>query len=310
MKLSIITINRNNAAGLRKTMESVFSQTYRDFEYIVVDGASTDKSVDIIKEFAEKYTFPSGRGGGGSLKWISEPDKGIYNAMNKGIEIVEGKRVVNSFNRSERSECENKVTEEGYVLMLNSGDYLVDEHVIEKIMPELDGTDIIQGNTISMISGILYRNRGYGKSDISFLDVQRGYFLHQAAFCKVSLFEQYGFFREDYRYVSDTIFFIMTLGYGGASFKYVNIDVANFDTTGFSSTKDPKIYNAYQAEEKRMQMELFSGRLYPFCRDVERKVELYDSFHQHRWIWNIVMFLKIMNKWIYGETHVPINEKI
>lgn len=323
MKLSIITINRNNATGLRKTMESVFSQTYRDFEYIVVDGASTDESVDIIKEFAEKYTFPSGRGGVGSFKWISEPDKGIYNAMNKGIEIAEGKRVVNSFNCSELVEdkhgkadrtkqggAENKGIEDGYVLMLNSGDYLVDEHVIERIIPILDGTDIIQGNTISMISGILYRNRGYGKSDISFLDVQRGYFLHQAAFCKVSLFEQYGFFREDYRYVSDTIFFIMTLGYRGASFKYVNIDVANFDTTGFSSTKDPKIYNAYQAEEKRMQMELFSGRLYPFCRDVERKVELYDSFHQHRWIWNIVMFLKIMNKWIYGETYVPINEKI
>lgn len=315
MKLSIVTINYNNADGLRKTMKSVFSQTNCDFEYIVVDGASTDGSVGIIREYEQQNSLLSGRDGMCSFKWISEPDTGIYNAMNKGIEIAEGKRVVNSFNRSERSEDKNKgienmVCEEGYVLMLNSGDYLVDNYVIECIIPMLDGTDIVQGNTISEKNGSLTRNKGYGKSDITFLDVQRGYFLHQAAFCKVSLFEQYGFFREDYRYVSDTIFFIMTLGYGGASFKYVNIDVANFDTTGFSSTKDPKIYNAYQAEEKRMQMELFSGRLYPFCRDVERKVELYDSFHQHCWIWNIVMFLKIMNKWIYGETHVPINEKI
>lgn len=283
MKLSIITINRNNAAGLRKTMESVFLQTYRDFEYIVVDGASTDGSVEVIMELmSERVNELS------SFKWISELDTGIYNAMNKGLSMAHGE----------------------YTLMLNSGDSLVDEHVIERIIPILDGTDIIQGNTISMIGGILYCNRGYGKSDISFLDVQRGYFLHQASFCKLSLFEQFGFFREDYRYVSDTIFFIKTLGLGGASFKYVDVDVANFDTTGFSSSKDPAIFQAYQAEEQRMQMELFPGRLYPFCRNVERKVELYDSLHQHRWIWNIVMCLKIMNKWIYGETRVPINEKI
>ncbi len=99
MKLSIITINRNNAEGLRKTMESVFVQTCRDFEYIVIDGASTDESVDIIKEFAEKYTFPSGGGGVGSFKWVSEPDTGIYNAMNKGIRMSRGE----------------------YSLMLNSG---------------------------------------------------------------------------------------------------------------------------------------------------------------------------------------------
>ena len=75
-KLSIITINRNNAEGLRKTMRSVFAQTYRDFEYIVVDGASTDNSVDVIKAYALQAE-------GLDFKWVSEPDAGIYNAMNK-----------------------------------------------------------------------------------------------------------------------------------------------------------------------------------------------------------------------------------
>ena len=116
MKLSIITINRNNAEGLRKTMESVLTQAYQDFEYIVVDGASSDHSVEVIKELTNERVNELK-----SFTWISEPDTGIYNAMNKGIEIAEGRRVVNPFNRSERSECENKVIKDGYVLMLNTG---------------------------------------------------------------------------------------------------------------------------------------------------------------------------------------------
>ena len=107
MKLSIITINYNNAEGLRKTLASVASQTYADIEHVIVDGGSTDGSVEIIRE----YVCANGAQGGGSqtcrtgqtsrtkvchqIRWISEPDKGIYNAMNKGLEVALGKRVVN-----------------------------------------------------------------------------------------------------------------------------------------------------------------------------------------------------------------------
>jgi glycosyltransferase involved in cell wall biosynthesis len=79
-KLSIITINYKHSRGLRKTIESVVNQTSLEFEYIVIDGASTDGSVEIIKEYKEKITF-----------WVSEPDTGIYNAMNKGIHSAKGK---------------------------------------------------------------------------------------------------------------------------------------------------------------------------------------------------------------------------
>lgn len=78
-RLSIITINLNNASGLRKTIESVVNQTYTDFEYIVIDGNSIDGSVEVIKEFEDKITY-----------WVSEPDKGIYSAMNKGLRISNG----------------------------------------------------------------------------------------------------------------------------------------------------------------------------------------------------------------------------
>ena len=94
MKLSIITINYNNAEGLRKTLASVAAQTYPNIEHIIVDGGSTDGSVDVIREYESTLTSSlsplSSR-----LKWLSEKDTGIYNAMNKGIEIALGKRVVN-----------------------------------------------------------------------------------------------------------------------------------------------------------------------------------------------------------------------
>ena len=94
MKLSIVTINYNNAEGLRMTMESVLKQTYRDIEYIIVDGASTDGSDDVIREMSASLNDGMSRdkslNDGMSLIWSSEPDKGIYNAMNKGIKQATG----------------------------------------------------------------------------------------------------------------------------------------------------------------------------------------------------------------------------
>ena len=92
MKLSIITINYNNAEGLRKTLASVASQTYANIEHIIVDGASTDGSVGVIKEYENQLNITHSTI---HLLWSSESDNGIYNAMNKGIEIALGKRVVN-----------------------------------------------------------------------------------------------------------------------------------------------------------------------------------------------------------------------
>ena len=77
MKLSIITINFNNRNGLRKTIESVGNQTCQEFEYIIIEGGSVDGSVDVIKGYGERINI-----------WSSEPDKGIYNAMNKGIDVA------------------------------------------------------------------------------------------------------------------------------------------------------------------------------------------------------------------------------
>ena len=204
MKLSIITINYNNAAGLKKTLDSVAMQTSIDFEHIIVDGASTDDSVDIIREY-EQSLVSNHSPLSSHLKWISEKDTGIYNAMNKGIRIAIGE----------------------YTLMLNSGDYLVDEDVIEKILPLLDGTDIIQGNTIEEYSYQTIRNCGYGISNISFFDVMDGHFLHQASFIRLDSIQRYGYYDESYKKSADSYFYITALALGNASFKYINVDVAN-----------------------------------------------------------------------------------
>ena len=302
-KLSIITINRNNAAGLRKTMASVFSQTYRDFEYIVVDGASDDGSVEVVKEFEQKIN-PSLQGGDGVgfFTWISEPDTGIYNAMNKGIEIAEGKRVVNSFNRSELREDKNKgdkntVCEEGYVLMLNSGDYLVDEHVLERVMPELHTDDIIQGNLVTIQDGKEKVERGYGKSDITFIDVMKNHFLHQASFFRRELFDIYGYFDETYKINGDTVFYAKCLGFGDASFRYIDVDIAYFDTTGISADPTGK-WVALRKEEDKRYAQMFSKRMWDLFYKEEKKIKLYDKLHAHRWSWILTMAIMHVSNWI------------
>jgi glycosyltransferase involved in cell wall biosynthesis len=273
MKLSIITINYNNAEGLRKTMESVLKQTYHDFEYIIVDGASTDGSVDVVREYENQLHITHSAI---HLLWSSEKDNGIYDAMNRGIRKAKGE----------------------YTLMLNSGDFFVDEYVLERIIPELDGTDIVQGNVIEEYPDKVIRNRGYGKSDIDFFDVMNGYFLHQASFIHIDTLKKYGYYDESYKKGADTYFYITTLALGHASFKYVDVDVANFDVNGISNMQDPKWVQIDKEEDARWYGEHISMRLMNLCHTAPKKIRLYDTLHRHKLIWYITMILVRLSLWI------------
>lgn len=280
MKVSIVTINRNNAEGLERTLNSVLTQTYGEFEYIIVDGASTDNSVDVIKEYVRK--MESGEWIVKSVAWISEPDSGIYEAMNKGVRMAHGE----------------------YVLMLNSADCLANERVIEQIMQELDGTDIIQGNIIELQPSGKIRNRGYGRSKLDYADVFAGHILHQASFCKRDLFERYGYFDETYKLAGDTKFFMTCLGKYNASFKYVDIDITNYDCTGISSATSGPNYEKHVAEYRRLHQEMFSQRLSSYILDNKLKIRLYDRLHEHKWLWNLTMVLAHCYDLLYGKKDI------
>jgi glycosyltransferase involved in cell wall biosynthesis len=178
LKLSIITVNLNNAEGLRKTIESVISQTYNDYEYLIIDGGSTDGSVEIIKEFADKITY-----------WVSEPDKGIYNAMNKGILKANGE----------------------YLQFLNSGDWLLNEKILYKLFNLSYSAEIIFGNTIlTKADGTTYL---YLKKPIE--NISLAYFFtktiqHQSSFIKKDLFNEL-LYDDELKIVADWKFFIQKI---------------------------------------------------------------------------------------------------
>lgn len=413
MKLSIITINYNNAEGLRKTLASVAAQTYRDIEHIIIDGGSTDGSVDIIREYEKAYpqplperrgeepthdTFASvwgahtadstqydllkanaeknrknpteaesilwdmlkgnniglhfrrqhiildyivdficiekglvieldggyhndpeqkeyderrtahlqqlgytelrfaneelltnpdaviarikevaislpslqGRGGERLIIWTSEPDMGIYNAMNKGIEIALGKRIVNSFNRSElinddhtsnithqtsqESLNDNRSTlnelQSDYIQILNSGDILSSPDVTERMMNALHSINSLNVNSLNdkIDVPILYGNmvkydyvsdKILGKSRETEYSL-RQYFSstmnHDCCYFRRDLFETYGLYDESLKIVSDWKWFMQVIGLGKVKPIYVNIDVTIFDASGISES--------------------------------------------------------------------------
>lgn len=197
-KLSIITINYNNRDGLRKTIESVVNQTWRDFEYIVIDGGSTDGSVEIIKEYADRIDY-----------WVSEPDKGIYDAMNKGIYQAKGE----------------------YCLFMNSADEIYQPTTLENAHQQLDGTDIVCGQLKSPHGG---GDIMKGPKVVSMQHFYQSTLPHIATFIKTQLLVEEPY-DTTYRIVSDWKFWIQSLIFKNATYKSINIIIANFDINGISS---------------------------------------------------------------------------
>ena len=232
MKLTIITINYNNASGLRKTMESVFVQTSQDFEYIVIDGGSTDISSQVINQMCLMKSDASLKGevivNGIQVRWISEKDNGIYHAMNKGIQLAQG----------------------DYVQFLNSGDILASSNVIGTMIATLPNCSIYYGNMLKyMPNGKLFRDTS-GQGSITMFTFYKGAMNHSPAFIKRSLFEKYGLYDENLKIVSDWKWYLNVVGLQNESVKYTNLDVTCFDMTGISNTN-----SILEKQERRMVLE-------------------------------------------------------
>ncbi len=204
MKISIITINKNNADGLYKTIQSVVEQTYKEIEYIIIDGASSDGSKDIINSF--KYVVDY---------WISEPDKGVYNAMNKGIVKSTG----------------------DYCLFLNSGDYLYNKDVIYKICSSEISCSIIYGNMVkTLLNGKYIVDKNAAGNPLSFFNFYQGTINHSCTLIKRNLFEKYGLYDDSLKIVSDWKFFLIAIAINNETVQYVDLTISVFNMLGISNT--------------------------------------------------------------------------
>lgn len=199
MTLSIITVNKNNAAGLEKTIQSVVHQTSSDFEYIIIDGASDDNSVEVIKKYSDKINY-----------WVSEPDTGIYNAMNKGIRRASG----------------------DYCLFLNSGDFLVSPETLYNVFSEIKNndsdifySDIIKSNNSTFILPDKITIKSQLLTRIN----------HQNSFIKHSLFIEHGLYNENLKMSSDWEFFLSELWNYKSKFFHIKTNIAIYDINGISS---------------------------------------------------------------------------
>ena len=224
MKLSIITINYNNAVGLRKTLASVASQTFRAFEHIIVDGGSTDGSVDIIREYESSLASRLSPLAS-NLKWISEPDTGIYNAMNKGIRMASGE----------------------YLLFLNSGDYLVDERVVEQILQMDLHDDICYGYQMNEIDGELVEEVCIDPAYITFDTMRNAHIPHQSSLIQKTTLLALGGYDESNKIVSDWAYVMKCIFQYNGTISRIPIHIAVYDTNGISSTPD----KTWQWEERR-----------------------------------------------------------
>lgn len=274
MKLSIITINFNNAQGLRKTMESVLNQTSRDFEYIVIDGSSTDNSVNIILEF--ESLFNSSSSGIVPFKWISEPDNGIYHAMNKGINLAKGE----------------------YLHFLNAGDWLVDDRVVENMIndisllsskekPQIIKPDILIGNVISVRpDGKIRYNKN--RKEFSLFTFYRGTIQHTSAYIRRDLFDKYGLYDETLKIVADWKWYLIVAGLNKANVKFTDTYVTCFDTTGISSTD----LELDKAERRKVLEEVISA---PILADYDKyyfDILQMERIKKHTLLYHIFWFVE------------------
>ena len=221
MKLSIITINYNNKDGLRNTIESVTSQSCNDYEYIIIDGGSTDGSVEIIKNYKENITY-----------WISEKDNGIYHAMNKGIAQAHGE----------------------YCIFMNSGDCFYDNNVLKNVAKENCNEDIFVGKVVSQKERLLISPPANHK--ISLYHLYSGAIPHQGSFIKTALLKKYPY-DETLKISSDWKFFLQTIIMDNCTFKYIDCIIAKYNLEGISSTSPVRM----REEKEQVLAEFFPPRV-------------------------------------------------
>lgn len=270
--ISVITINYNNAGGLQKTIDSVAFQTSKDFEFIVIDGDSTDNSSAIISKYSSIITYS-----------VSEKDKGIYDAQNKGIAEAKG----------------------DFLIFMNSGDCFAENNTLSKI------TEFIQNNKAAKL---VYGNTNLVAKNGSIellcppavLDLEFFFTAtlnHQSCIIHKSLFDSYGLFSTDYKICSDYDFLLKVFLKESNSFAYINAIICNYENYGTSA--NVKLFETVVAERKKIQQTLLSeqqllaakhheikllGRKSKFFKlvpGIKSAASFYDKFYARWYQWRV-----------------------
>lgn len=237
MLISIITVNYNNKENLEQTIKSVQDQNSNNFEYIVIDGDSDDGSKQVIEDNKSSFSYH-----------MSEPDTGVYQAMNKGIRVAKG----------------------DYVFFLNSGDTFYNDNVLNDITKYLD-------RNVGVVYGDLMLLDSKGKQDLrshpdnlSFDFFYQRTIAHQAAFIKRSLFDDIFYYNEQFKIVSDWEFFICAICKFNISYKHVDLIITTYDDTHGISSK---------LENKKL---LYAEREIVLKKHFVLFLEDYRELHKHR----------------------------
>jgi glycosyltransferase involved in cell wall biosynthesis len=263
MKYSIITVNYNNKEGLRKTIESVINQTFRDFEYIVIDGGSSDGSGELLREYSDKITY-----------WVSEPDKGIYNGMNKGIAKATG----------------------DYLNFMNSGDCFFANDVLQRVADYNYDADFIVGRDYHYSE-----RRQQGHASIQPPRTTMMHFFmatldHQSSFIRRELFNGSPY-DESHRLVSDWIFYVEKIVGEGRQVQFIPDIICRREEGGLSEQQRER----NRSEINAYLHQLLAPGIYADYATLSQldKTSLYrlfsilDDSKKRRWL---VRFIKLINK--------------
>lgn len=224
MKLSIITINYNNLEGLKKTAESVLSQIWRNFEWIIIDGGSDDGAKEYIESIASSKDS-------NIFYWCSEPDNGIYNALNKGMMHCNGE----------------------YVSCMNSGDVYYSHYTLAEVFSKENKATVLYGD--AMFSYDSHEKITTYPNKMSFRWLYNDTINHQASFCKTHILKRYRF-DESYTIMADRKLWLR-LYLSGYSFRHIPLVVTKYDHSGISATDE----NKWMSEFHRLHDEIISPNI-------------------------------------------------
>lgn len=249
--LSIITINLNNFTGLKSTLESVLNPVITQTEFIIIDGGSTDGGAEYLSSLDKNIT------------WISEPDQGIYHAMNKGINLAKGE----------------------FVLFLNSGDRLINHNALLEFSENSSSFDLI-----SYGLKVVEPHKNYIKTYPKKLNFS--YFLfdtlpHQSTFIRRSLFKRVGLYDESLKIVADWKFFLDATCKFNASYEYKNVVLSEFKRDGISS----KMSNRPIIDEEKSKILRNDYKM--FIDDRELTISLMKTINELRKSKKIQLMIKL-----------------